>query len=537
MPAASDEEVQVLLLLPRALPHHDGGRDGAAATTRRCAPCSCGRAARALLPARREMVGHARDPGAEPARRALRVPVRARRPDLSRRRACSPRLEDAGKLMALAAYGDPRDAEPEIVDTVDRIATSPSVLHPAPKGEFRDSPVYNAGVESQADEGRGGRCSPSASSRSSPTPRREQLPAGIPLYISGGCGLNCDWNMRVARARATSRRCSFRPARTTRGRRSARRIDALARRPATRTSTGTSTAASSSSGTPSRTRDRWERRELRPRRARRRARRRAHRRLGPGPLGDRAARARQPLAPGRAVRAAHARPPERDQAARGLPPDRAVLPARGRRQASSTRDFEDPYMLYFRHASAPELGAVTHVDGSARVQTVTRGHERRGCTSCCPRSAARTASGVLCNTSLNFKGFGFINRMSDLVEYCEARGIDDMVVDGSLVPVHAGGDTGHAAVRGVGARGGRDGARRAWVAQRATLPRRLRSRRRPRGRGTGRHPPRSASSGSASGSIISGSSGGLDDCASPRLARRSSHDQDRIRSAPSLHER
>ena len=39
-----------------------------------------------------------------------------------------------------------------------------------------------------------------------------------------------------------------------------------------------------------------------------------------------------------------------------------------------------------------------------------------------------TASGVLCNTSLNFKGFGFINRMSDLSRYCETRGIDDFVV-------------------------------------------------------------------------------------------------------------
>jgi hydroxymethyl cephem carbamoyltransferase len=36
--------------------------------------------------------------------------------------------------------------------------------------------------------------------------------------------------------------------------------------------------------------------------------------------------------------------------------------------------------------------------------------------------------GVLCNTSLNFNGHGFINRMSHLTEYCESRGITDMVV-------------------------------------------------------------------------------------------------------------
>jgi predicted NodU family carbamoyl transferase len=31
-----------------------------------------------------------------------------------------------------------------------------------------------------------------------------------------------------------------------------------------------------------------------------------------------------------------------------------------------------------------------------------------------------TGHGVLCNTSLNFKGAGFINRMSDLVQYSES---------------------------------------------------------------------------------------------------------------------
>jgi hydroxymethyl cephem carbamoyltransferase len=29
---------------------------------------------------------------------------------------------------------------------------------------------------------------------------------------------------------------------------------------------------------------------------------------------------------------------------------------------------------------------------------------------------------------LNFKGHGFINRMSDLIVYCEERGVDEMVV-------------------------------------------------------------------------------------------------------------
>ena len=90
-------------------------------------------------------------------------------------------------------------------------------------------------------------------------------------------------------------------------------------------------------------------------------------------------------------------------------------------------DFEDPYMLYFRRVRSDDLGAVTHVDGSARVQTVSR-DENQPLHELLSAFAERTGAGVLCNTSLNFKGFGFINRMSDLVKYCEARGIDDMVV-------------------------------------------------------------------------------------------------------------
>ena len=55
-------------------------------------------------------------------------------------------------------------------------------------------------------------------------------------------------------------------------------------------------------------------------------------------------------------------------------------------------DFEDPYMLYFRRVVSQDLGAVTHVDGSARVQTVSRG-TNRGCTSCCRRLPRAPASG------------------------------------------------------------------------------------------------------------------------------------------------
>ena len=41
---------------------------------------------------------------------------------------------------------------------------------------------------------------------------------------------------------------------------------------------------------------------------------------------------------------------------------------------------------------------------------------------------ARTGFGVLCNTSLNFNGKGFINRLSDLARYARDTGLDGFVV-------------------------------------------------------------------------------------------------------------
>jgi hydroxymethyl cephem carbamoyltransferase len=88
--------------------------------------------------------------------------------------------------------------------------------------------------------------------------------------------------------------------------------------------------------------------------------------------------------------------------------------------------FPDPYMLYFRKVISPAIPAVTHVDGTARVQTVGAGGNpalHRLLTAV----AGIAGTGVLCNTSLNWPGLGFINRLSDLLRYCERRGVTQIV--------------------------------------------------------------------------------------------------------------
>jgi predicted NodU family carbamoyl transferase len=88
-----------------------------------------------------------------------------------------------------------------------------------------------------------------------------------------------------------------------------------------------------------------------------------------------------------------------------------------------------PFMLYTQLVSTDALAAVTHVNGTARIQTVspmTNSHLHE----LLMAFKARTGYGVLCNTSLNFKGRGFINNMADLSAYTIEHKLDGFVVEG-----------------------------------------------------------------------------------------------------------
>lgn len=72
---------------------------------------------------------------------------------------------------------------------------------------------------------------------------------------------------------------------------------------------------------------------------------------------------------------------------------------------------------------------VTHVDGTARVHVV-HSEASPGFHALLTAFRRCTDVGVLCNTSLNYPGCGFLNRMSDLLAYCEDRGVHHAVIDG-----------------------------------------------------------------------------------------------------------
>jgi predicted NodU family carbamoyl transferase len=86
-------------------------------------------------------------------------------------------------------------------------------------------------------------------------------------------------------------------------------------------------------------------------------------------------------------------------------------------------------MLYTYRANTDALAAVTHVNGTARLQTVSQGSNAR-LHDLLTAFKARTGYGVLCNTSLNFNGKGFINNLRDLDAYTVEHRLDGFVVEG-----------------------------------------------------------------------------------------------------------
>ena len=92
-------------------------------------------------------------------------------------------------------------------------------------------------------------------------------------------------------------------------------------------------------------------------------------------------------------------------------------------------DHPSPFMLYTYHVRTNALAAVTHVNGTARIQTVSS-VTNQNLYELLVAFKARTGYGVLCNTSLNFNGRGFINKIADLSAYVVQQNLDGFVVDG-----------------------------------------------------------------------------------------------------------
>lgn len=334
------------------------------------------------------------------------------------------RFEDAGKLMALVSYGEPGPASLAEQEVIDRILAQKSILLTLNKRDLASSPFFNIGVESQEFKNLARKFSDQLFERFHAF-ARENLREGLPLLISGGCGLNCDWNT-LWRESGLFEDVFIPPCTNDSGSAIGTAVDAL-RHYTGKAKIDWSVYAGEHfimdevphvgiKGVPldlhhvakfindgnvvAWVQGRYE--------------------IGPRALGNRS------LLAAPFTRETHARLNEIKQR-EGFRP---IAPICMIEEVPKHFDCDkpSPYMLHFQKLTTDALPAITHVDGSARLQSVTA-NQNPILYELLAQFREQTGYGVMCNTSLNFKGTGFINRMSDLVRYAVDHKLDGMVVN------------------------------------------------------------------------------------------------------------
>ena len=335
------------------------------------------------------------------------------------------RFSDAGKLMALASFSSRRETTPEEEELI-RFLLSSEDLQLDMYSQLESTTYYNVGVEDGAFRDFAG----IFSDRIFDTFHRfadANLRPGLPLLIAGGCGLNCDWNAKwldsglfsgvfvppvpndSGSAIGTAIDAQFHftgnvkvewdvysglPFDETRGVVSDRYdvINVSVEEVAQMLSAGMILGWVSGL---------FE--------------------IGPRALGNRSILA-APFEDATRVRLNEIK--QREQF-------RPIAPVCLEEDAAKWFGChrESAYMLFTYQARTEALRAVTHVNGSARIQTVSS-RSNADLYALLLSFKARTGYGVLCNTSLNFNGKGFINNLTDLDSYAWDSGLDGFVVDG-----------------------------------------------------------------------------------------------------------
>ncbi|MES0033570.1 carbamoyltransferase C-terminal domain-containing protein [Mesorhizobium sp. M0040] len=334
------------------------------------------------------------------------------------------RYEDAGKLMALCAYGQTGSPDRDEQALIDFLLPRPGILSSLSKEDLRESPYYNIGVTHQKFTNLAKRVS-DAIFDSFHTFAKKNLTKGLPLLIAGGCGLNCEWNRRWIETNLFSD-VFIPPCTNDTGSAMGTAVDAM------RYFTGNAKIKwNVYSGQPF-TLDEIDHTglEVHPLDYGQVAAAllddkvigwvQGNCEIGPRALGNRSILA-APFS-----KATH----ERLNRIKNREGFRPIAPVCLEEDVGLHFDLASPspYMLLFQKVLDNRLEAVTHVDGTARAQTVSR-EQNPHLFELLTSFKAKSGAGVLCNTSLNFSGTGFINRASDLLTYARARGLDGFVIN------------------------------------------------------------------------------------------------------------
>ena len=337
-----------------------------------------------------------------------------------------PRFSDAGKLMALASFSTRSDPTPEEEKLLKFLLDGPF----QPLSAYKDlsrAPHLDVGLHDPEFRNFAGIYSDAIFERFHRF-AKNHLKKGRPLVIAGGCGLNCDWNSRWKETGLFSE-VFVPPVANDSGSAIGTAIDAQLRLTGDPKISWSVYSGLSFNEKGKIDRDRYD---IWQASADEIADLLAHDlilgwvngryEIGPRALGNRSILA-APFLESTRIRLNDIK--KREQF-------RPIAPVCLLKEAGKWFDCdkESPFMLFTYRAKTPALSAVTHVNGTARIQTVTT-TSNRSLHDLLTAFMTRTGYGVLCNTSLNFNGRGFINNISDLDAYAYEHGLDGFVINGT----------------------------------------------------------------------------------------------------------
>ncbi len=333
-----------------------------------------------------------------------------------------------GKLMAAGAIGDAYAKDPDAEALIAQLLYQDRASFTPSKSDFASSPFHNIGIDSSRFRNLAAKYS-DAIFNAFYEFAKTHLNKGYPLLISGDCGLNCNWNTRW-RECGLFRDVFVPPCTSDSGSSIGTAVDAM------RHYSGCAKLdwsvycgqpfVDDRIDMPETTVGELNLREIAADLYEDKVVGWAAGccEIGPRALGNRSIFASPFKAENRT----------RLNRIKGRADDAPVAPVCLEEDVSEHFDWSgpSPHMLYFQNTTNPALKAVRHVDASARVQTVNR-DQNPVLYNLLTEFKALSGVGVLCNTSLNFKNAGFINKTSDLYYYARSSGLDAFVAGISYV--------------------------------------------------------------------------------------------------------
>lgn len=332
------------------------------------------------------------------------------------------RREDPGRMMAACAYAEPGSHDADEHALIDYLLSDQPLAEILRKDRLTDSPFFNVGMHSQQFSNLAQKLSDAIFSRFLAF-AEQNLTEGYPLVIAGGCGLNCDWNTKWQNC-GLFRDVFVPPCSSDSGCAIGTAVDAM------RHYTGQAKLDWTVYSGQSFVDDKIDSSGMRVSELRLNdvadalmsgeliGWARGNCEIGPRALGNRSILAAPFWAETRV----------RLNRAKNRPDTSPVAPSCLEEDVSQHFEWENsaPYMLHLQKVTNQNLAAITHVDGTARVQTVRR-DQNAFFYDLLNAFKSASGTGVLCNTSLNFRGAGFINKTSDLHHYARSAKLDGFV--------------------------------------------------------------------------------------------------------------